>query len=56
MEQSGLYPPLLVNAVGYVCWPHCVAAIYSAKSEASIRRNATRLRNIYSMEEIKADR
>jgi SSS family solute:Na+ symporter len=31
---------VLVNAVGYVCWPHCVAAIYSAKNEASIRRNA----------------
>ncbi|HKB90475.1 MAG TPA: hypothetical protein VKC60_08160 [Opitutaceae bacterium] len=31
---------VLVNAVGFVCWPHCVAAIYSAKGEASIRRNA----------------
>jgi SSS family solute:Na+ symporter len=31
---------VLVNAVGFVCWQHCVAAIYSAKGEASIRRNA----------------
>ena len=31
---------VLVNAVGFVCWPHCVAAIYSAKNETSIRRNA----------------
>ena len=34
---------VLVNAVGFVRWSHCVAAIYSAKNEASIRRNATLL-------------
>jgi solute:Na+ symporter, SSS family len=31
---------VLVNAVGLVCWPHGVAAIYSARDEAAIRRNA----------------
>jgi solute:Na+ symporter, SSS family len=31
---------VLVNGVGIITWPHAVAAIYSAKDEASIRRNA----------------
>jgi solute:Na+ symporter, SSS family len=31
---------VLVNGVGTITWPHAVAAIYSAKDEASIRRNA----------------
>jgi SSS family solute:Na+ symporter len=31
---------VLVNAVGIITWPHAAAAIYSAKNEASIRRNA----------------
>jgi SSS family solute:Na+ symporter len=31
---------VLVNAVGFVCWPDCVAAIYSAENETSIRRKA----------------
>jgi solute:Na+ symporter, SSS family len=31
---------VLVNAVGIITWPHAAAAIYSAKDEASIRRNA----------------